>query len=194
VLLWTLGAHFPATNAEKVFASVAWITLLGLGLAALSGFSQGCRWAGSLNVLGMAAVLVLVYEGVVTPIREREADSVSFFRQVQEKVGTQEFVMFGESASEAVWYLNRAGRKIRSVRAPKLKEYFFETPGTLLLAPEKRLLQSPLLQEALIVQAQIQRGTERFILASPKPNVKPDPAVFKPLKKDGQGESDDTEE
>jgi 4-amino-4-deoxy-L-arabinose transferase len=194
VLIWILGMRFPATVGEKVFASSALLVILVLGWLSIARFAQGRRWAGSVCILAMASVLVLAYESLATPMREREADRVAFFRQVKEKIGTHEFITFGESASEAVWYLNRAGRKIRSVRAPALKQYFFDAPGTLMLAPEKRIQKSPELFAALTVLAKIERGSESFILACPKEGVHPEPAVFKSLKDDVKNTSDETEE
>jgi hypothetical protein len=149
------------------------------GLAAALNLKVGRRFNFIVQIMAMAAALVIGYETVVVPNRERVQDRVRFYAAVRERIHDQPLVTFEESQNEAVWYLNRP-EEIRQLRRPDLKEWFAK-PGALLLAPKDKPgheLDPKFLAALHILGPEIQRGDVAYILAEPNPEHSPDPAIF----------------
>ena len=172
---------FQIESNEMWLAS---IILAGLALVAFSASQNlkiGQRYNAVLQVLAMAVAIIIGYEAIVTPIRERDADRIPFFAAVQDRVKDRPFVMFEDSPNEAVWYLDRK-TKIDDLTRPELKAQFFDKPGALMLAlvqdgPKTRV-DPTLLSSMRVLGAPIQRGAKQYLLTEPDPAHPPDPAVF----------------
>jgi hypothetical protein len=178
----------PGYGAERseVYAASAVLFVLGAaGWAAAQNLKMGYRYAAVLQILAMAAALTIGYEVVITPMKERDEDSVKFYAAVHERVGDHPFVVFEESVNEAVWFMDRS---FEIVRRPDLKDHFFGKPDALMLAPARRL--DPELKKALhVLGSEILRGNKRpYVLAEPDPNPlnPPDPSVFVAKSRHGQ--------
>ncbi len=187
-LLALLTKKFPDTlfkpmPSEIHMATVLLVILAVFGLAAALNLKVGRRFNFMVQILAMAAALVIGYETVVVPNREREADRIQFFAALQERIKDRPLVTFEESQNEAVWYLNRPTQQIKQLRRPDLKAWF-EHPDAVLLTPENdaKHKMDPRFRDAIrVLGPAIPRGDMSFILVEPDPAHPPDPEIFKPL-------------
>jgi hypothetical protein len=173
--------NYGALPIEFTAAATVLFILGVAGWAASQNLKAGYRYAATLQILAMAAALIIGYESVYTPIKERDEDSTRFFAAVHDRVGERSFVVFEESVNEAVWYLDRP---FEIVRRPDLKERFFDKKDALMLAPLRRL--DPELRKCLRVGEPIMRGKREYVLADPNPLTVPDPSVFVAKSRHGQ--------
>ncbi|HYF49683.1 MAG TPA: glycosyltransferase family 39 protein [Planctomycetota bacterium] len=177
--------HLPN---EQLAAGLVFLAIAVCGFLAAQHLQRGARFSASLLVLFAGAFLAIGYESVIRPFEEREVDSRNFYAQVREHLNGRHVVVLGHTANEAVWYLDRPKDNIDNLRYPDLKAKFFESPGTVLLVPEKELNKKiigerSLLKEALIIEGKVQRYKTTYLLAVPNPAVTPDPAIFAPVGK-----------
>jgi hypothetical protein len=169
-----LGAERPEVFAASVCAGV--IGLCGFSMAL--NLKAGYWFRASILLLGIACTMVMAFETVVRPIKERGRDTVRFYDTVKERLGGRSVVLLGDSANEAVWFLDRPDELIDNLKYPQLRERFFEVPDMVLLAKEKEFRKEPKLAEAVLIESAIRRGAEAWYLAKPNPDREPDPAVF----------------
>ena len=177
------AANFQPLPSEITLATVLLIILAVFGLAAALNLKVGRRFNFMVQIIAMAAALVIGYETVVVPNRERDADRIQFFAALQERIGDRPLVTFEESQTEAVWYLNRPNEVIKQLRRPDLKDWFAK-PDAILLTPDNgaKHKMDPRFRDSLrIIGPGIQRGDVTYILAEPNPEHPPDPEIFKPL-------------
>ena len=174
-----------AEKAELLLMSVLFAGLAVVGASAAVHLKAGLNYKALLRILAMAVALIIGYEAVVLPIRERDADRVSFFAAVRERIQNRPFVMNGESSNEAVWYVDRPNEELKNPPVEKLKAEFFEKPGVLMLAVLKKIklkhdvqIDPKLLSAVRVLGDPIVRGPDKYILAEPDPEHPPDPSVF----------------
>ena len=182
---------FKPLPSEMTMLSVLLVVLAVFGLAASQNLKVGRRFNFMVQILSMAAALVIGYEAVVVPIRERDADRVQFFGAVRERIGDRALVTFEDSANESVWYMNRPDQEIKQLRRPDLKKWFESTPSALLLTPEndpKHPLDPRLRASLRVLGAGIPRGDQTYVLAEPNLDHPLDPEVLKPK---GHQQADD---
>lgn len=159
--------------------------------AAARSLKYGRRYAAVLQILAAGAALTIGFEAIARPMHERGLDSANFYAAVKEKIGARKIVLFGFSSNEAVWYLDRRKEPIDDIRRPELKERFFESPGTVMLAAKTELDKSPELSKSIMLDpsladATLHRGKELYVLAIPDPGHPPDPSVFQAKSKKGE--------
>jgi 4-amino-4-deoxy-L-arabinose transferase-like glycosyltransferase len=186
--------EFKPLPSELTMLSVLLGVLAVFGIAASQNLKVGRRFNFMVQILSMAAALVIGYEAVVVPIRERDADRMAFFSALRERIGDRAVVTFEDSATEAVWYLDRPNQEIKQLRRPDLKQWFASSPGPLLLAPKdepKKHLDPKFLESLHILSPGIPRGEITYILAEPDAQHPPDPEIFKPLPGHGHNQTDD---
>lgn len=164
------------------------LLILGVSIAGAlylisKSLERGQRMQACLQILAVASVLCIGYEAVFRPIRERDADSVLFYKKVSERLQGRQLVMMGDSSNEAVWFLDRPNELVDDIRYPDLKARFFDAKEVVLLMKDKEMQSTPKLAEALALEGVIERGDERWVLATPNKYVTPDPAIFVPKSK-----------
>jgi 4-amino-4-deoxy-L-arabinose transferase-like glycosyltransferase len=165
-------------RSEIIAASIAFGVIGLCGLSMTLNLKAGYWFRASILLLAIACTLVLAFETVVRPIKDRGRDTVQFYDTVKERLAGRSVVLLGDSANEAVWFLDRPDQLIDNLKYPQLRERFFDVPDMVLLAQEKEFRKEPKLAEAVLIESEIQRGGDLWYLAKRNPDREPDPAVF----------------
>lgn len=130
---------------------------------------------------------------LLTHMRETAEDRVAFFADIGEQLAGRRVATFGDSANEAIWYLDRTEPILNLIR-PKLEREFFQRPGTVLLLNETSLGKTPVKEltlKALKIEYERKRGEETYFLATPAPGQVPDPRIFIGKSRDAGQDSGD---
>jgi 4-amino-4-deoxy-L-arabinose transferase-like glycosyltransferase len=180
-----IDGFLPAWGGQ--FSEQIALLVISLSIAVFSwllaeDLRGGRRVMGGLRMVVIAVIGIIGFEAIVRPIVERQEDRVAFYQSVQRQLANNRVVIFGESSTEAVWYLDHTSETIEDVTRPVLRKSFFESPGTMALMNEEKLIQIPELRAAVEVGEPIQRGLKRYVLAWPKPNAILNPSIFEPVK------------
>jgi hypothetical protein len=191
VALWMLrpaGFEMP----DLITATLLAVALAICGLSAAQNLRYGYRHRATLLVLVMACGLAIGYEAIWGAVQEKQLDRVRFYRKLCERLHERPLLVLGDSANEAVWYLDRPDEKIQNAKFPHLKAHFFESPGTVLLAGEKYVSSVPALREATRIESELLWAGETYYLLLPNAQHPPDPRLFEPrAKREQASEADD---
>ena len=178
-----------------------WVAWLWQTAIAPFATRKNISWAA----LGMALAGALIYEIFVTRAREEADWRPQFFKDVEDQLRGRRLVTTGESANEAIWYLDRTD-PILNLTNPALESEFFNSPGTVLLLKEvdsgkkskqkdpKRSEFEQKLREALVIEYEHRRADGMYYLATPKPGYPPDRDIFKPRHAETRQDTDSGDE
>ena len=127
---------------------------LAIGLARASQQGLATMRVNAVKLLSATGAFAAVACTVVTAhgtgfLRER-GTRAAFFDAIRNSVGDRTLVMFGESANEAVWYLDGSPH-VERLAHTQIRSAFLDQPGVVLLVSEKVLAREPALRKSLSV-------------------------------------------
>jgi 4-amino-4-deoxy-L-arabinose transferase-like glycosyltransferase len=143
---------FLAMVLARTFESMLAYLVIPFGKATTAVFAA---------VLPLCVLVTLKANGFLAHSERREA----FYERIQSVVGDRSLIMFGESANEAVWFLDCRPTVERLARAD-LQTRFLNQPDTVLLVSEKILAREPGLRDSLHVIFKHRCGEKSWTLAT----------------------------
>lgn len=123
-----------------------------------------------LAAITVGAAVCLICESTVHSHREQEKSSAQFFDTVRTVAAGKTVVMFGESANETIWYLDR-NEPVDRLSRSELKSRFFSSRNTALLISDNILAKEPALAKSIQCIATMPRGRRIYVIAVPSEAV-----------------------